>query len=844
MSKKFTARIKAYVPSFVLLCCLFALSFGQARATTTTFSTDSSWSVTSTNFPNWNTLGYVLNSSWVVPGAGNTNCGVVQTGVAGANKIWYPATNSLRTCYFRKSFLISQLCEVKAVTIEIAAADSYVLYINGIAIASGGATAKKINIPVQVLQCENIIAVQARDIDAKCWWMAAKVTINSTPNAFTASSNSSDTNPVCAGQTLNLTSTSLAGATYTWSGGNGFTSNQQNPNISNVSILDTGTYTVVVQIGKCCKYVATTHVSIKQCNECLDITQKEIICKNGIYYETLCVKNNSSHVATHINLISSTPNVTYTPNILSPPGGLLPGQVYCKTVVVGGAGAIAGANVCLNAMLVEIKNCQQTWFCVTKDNFCIKLPDCQPPVNLCNWSAAVKDSVLTICKGNSTILSAFTSPAILGASYVWSSTPASTIVNGNTATPTVTPSANPTVYTVTVTTVNADGSLCKKKATVTVNLKDCTPQILCDSVKVGFLPNIINLCLGDSVQLNPVITPATGLTYLWIPATGLSNATIKNPWAKPLVTTSYNLIVSVPGTNCKKDASVMVIVKKCPPPVPCQWALSVRDSIRTICKGSSTSLSAQIIPATSGATYLWTSSGFTATTAVVTVTPSVSPTTYYITVSVPNTDGTLCTKKDSVKVFLKDCPPPCQIQATVRDSVIRVCPNVPTILLASSNVSGAIYSWSPSSGILSGGTTANPVVSPSITTTYTVIVTSPNNPNCKASATVRVEIIACKTTPTGVIAPSSSRMAADSEVSDEITIAPNPTQSFISVQIPDSFNWKSATLINSNGVVLNELERTDNAKSAKFDVQSQPSGMYIISVKTDKGFVNKKVIKE
>jgi hypothetical protein len=1026
MNKKFTTRIKAILPSFLLLCIVFVLSFGQAKAVTTTFTTDSSWSVTSTNFSGWSTIGYTLNSSWVAPGGGNVNCGTVQTGVVGATKIWYPATNAFRTCYFRKSFSISQLCEVKNATIEIAAADSYVLYVNGIAIASGGATAKTVNIPVQVLQCDNVIAVQARDVDAKCWWMAAKVTINTTPTPFTASSNSSATNPICAGQALNFTSTGLAGATYAWSGPNGFTSNQQNPSIANVSLLDTGTYTVIVKIGKCCRYIATTYVQIKDCKECLDLFIKDIICKNGVYSMTICVKNNSSHTATNINLISTTSGVTYSPNILSPSGGLLPGQTYCKSVIVSGPGAFSNAKICLKAMLVEIKNCQQTWFCSSQDEVCVQLPFCMIP---CNWVAAVKDSVLTICKGASTTLSAYTSPAIVGASYVWSSTPVSTIVNGNTATPTVTPLANPTVYTVTITTVNTDGTLCKKKVNVTVNLKNCPPSIPCDSVKVGFVPNsvticlgdsvmlnpitnpltgltylwipatglssssiknpwakplitttynlivsvpgttckkdasmtvivkdctnptpcqwnamvkdtslticrgtsttlsaytlpsiagatyfwssspvsvivngatanptvtptvsptiytvtitvitptgickktatvkvflkdcpsipcdsvklgfspsTINLCLGDSVQLNPFITPATGLTYLWVPATGLSSATIKNPWAKPIVTTTYNLIVSVPGTNCKKDGSITVVVKSCPPPLPCQWALMVRDSIRTICKGSSTTLSAQVSPITPGATYLWTSSisGFTATSAIATVMPTVSPTTYYITVSVPNSDGTVCIKKDSVKVTLKDCPPPCQIQVAVKDSVLRVCPNVQTTLSATSSVVGAIYSWSPSAGIMSGGTTATPIVNPSTTTTYTVTVTSPNNPNCKASATVRVEIIACRTTPTGV-APSSSRMASDTESSDEITIAPNPTQSVISVQIPDSFNWKSATLINSKGVILNELERTDNAKSAKFDVLSQPSGMYIISVKTDKGFVNKKVMKE
>ena len=742
MKNKSTFSIRAFLPSFVLPLFLFVLSFGQLRAATTTFATDSSWKVTSTNFPNWNTVGYALNSSWLVPGPGNVNCGIAQTGVLGASKIWYPATNSLRTCYFRKSFSISQLCEVKSVTIDIAAADIYTLYVNGIAIASGGVTAKTVSIPVQVLQCDNVIAVQARDTDAKCWWMSAKVTINTTPFAFSASSNSSISNPVCAGQPLNLTSTGLAGASYAWTGPNGFTSNQQNPVIPNVSATDTGNYVVVAKVGKCCRYIAKTYVNIKSCRECLELTIKDIVCKNGVYNATVCIKNNSSHTASNINLISSTPGIIYSPNTFTPPGGLLSGQTYCKTVVISGSGAATGANICLKAMLIEIKDCKQTWFCTSQDDFCVQLPECVKP---CEWRAAVKDSILTICNGTSVGLSASTLPFVSGASYVWTSTPASTILSGNTATPTVTPSANLTVYTVTVTTVNIDGTLCKKNAKVTINLKDCS-SIPCDSVKLGFTPNTINLCLGDSVQLNPVVTPSTGLTYLWTPATGLSNTTIKNPVAKPLVTTSYNLIVSVAGTTCKKNASVNVIVKS--------------------------------------------------------------------------------------------CPPPCTISVAVKDSVIRLCRGSQATLTASSNLSSAVFSWTPVNGIISGANFTTAVVSPLVTTIYTVMAKDTGKINCFATATVRVEVADC-----GVI-PNSSRTSSDNESSDEITVSPNPTQSVISVQIPDSFNWKSATLINSRGMILNELQRTDNAKSIKFDVQSQPSGMYIISVKTDKGFVNKKVMKE
>ncbi len=78
-------------------------------------------------------------------------------------------------------------------------------------------------------------------------------TVNPNPVA-TASSNS----PVCTGNTLNLTSG--GGTSYNWSGPNGFTSTNQNPTISGVTSLATGTYLVTVTgVGGC---TDTTHTVV------------------------------------------------------------------------------------------------------------------------------------------------------------------------------------------------------------------------------------------------------------------------------------------------------------------------------------------------------------------------------------------------------------------------------------------------------------------------------------------------------------------------------------------------------------------------------------------------------
>ncbi|MDQ3190896.1 MAG: PKD domain-containing protein, partial [Bacteroidota bacterium] len=72
----------------------------------------------------------------------------------------------------------------------------------------------------------------------------------------------SSNSPLCPGATLNLTTNSVTGATYSWTGPNGFTSNVQNPVISNVTSSHAGTYSLVITIGGCVTSPGTATVTI------------------------------------------------------------------------------------------------------------------------------------------------------------------------------------------------------------------------------------------------------------------------------------------------------------------------------------------------------------------------------------------------------------------------------------------------------------------------------------------------------------------------------------------------------------------------------------------------------
>ena len=95
---------------------------------------------------------------------------------------------------------------------------------------------------------------------------------------------------------------------------------------------------------------------------------------------------------------------------------------------------------------------------------------------------------------------------------------------------------------------------------VTPSANGCVGPLIKDSAKINPLP-VINggagdtIAAGSSAQLNAT----GGLTYLWLPTSGLSCSNCFNPLASPVITTSYTLT----GTNengCSSYDTVTVFV--------------------------------------------------------------------------------------------------------------------------------------------------------------------------------------------------------------------------------------------------------------------------------------------
>ena len=87
---------------------------------------------------------------------------------------------------------------------------------------------------------------------------STNVVVNAVPAIPTASANT----PVCTGQTLNLSASTVAGATYIWSGPSSFSSTLQNPSITSANSTHAGTYTVRASANGCQSQPAPVVVTV------------------------------------------------------------------------------------------------------------------------------------------------------------------------------------------------------------------------------------------------------------------------------------------------------------------------------------------------------------------------------------------------------------------------------------------------------------------------------------------------------------------------------------------------------------------------------------------------------
>jgi gliding motility-associated-like protein len=533
------------------------------------------------------------------------------------------------------------------------------------------------------------------------------VVVNPIPTAPVVSSNS----PVCEGANLNLTSSSIAGAIYSWTGPNGFTSSVQNPALNAVSLSDAGTYSLVAMVNGCASPAANLQATVNPIPSAPTISGNTNICagtslslstspinlatyhwqgpnsyssnlqsilignaipsQSGQYLVTATVNGCTSAPTTATVLINSLPIapsiVTNSPlcsgNSLNLSVQPLAGAVYSwagpngftssfQNPVIPNAAMSDAGNYQLNAL---VNGCQSA--SPTSANVVVK----QTP------AALVLNTNSPVCEGTSLSLSASSVP---GGTFSWNGPNgfSSSTQNPSINTASV---ANSGTYSATV-TVNGCSSTASTIA-ATINPLPVAPSISSNSP----------ICQGSALSLTA--SDIAGATYSWTGPAGFTSS-LQNPVINnTTVSASGTYSVKATVNGCTGAASSLTAVVN---PIPSAPVLS---SSGPVCEGSSLNLMASNI---TGAVYSWTGpNGFTSSIQ----NPSLPSATV-------NASGTY-----SAFVIVNGCSSPATtVQATVNpipampvvSGNSTVCEGT-TLNLSASPVASASYSWQGPNGFSS-----------------------------------------------------------------------------------------------------------------------------------------------
>ncbi len=331
---------------------------------------------------------------------------------------------------------------------------------------------------------------------------------------------------------------------------------------------------------------------------------------------------------------------------------------------------------------------------VTDVNGCIGTDE--SVVTVLEVQASTNDSI--ICVGDSALL---TATGIGGDGlYTYNWAPSAGLSSVISQTPMASPAATTTYY---VTITDGYGISCVDSVTVDVFGVDLGADVVA--------------CYNDSVQLFTAVAGGSGpafYTYAWSPATGLSSASIRNPWANPSVETTYTVTVTdqVTGFSCTDD----VVVGR-----NTEITVDVGQDI-VVCEGTQINLLATVSGGDAPYTYNWVGTPPTPPPPAQTI---ISPTNVANPVGTPNGQGI-----HNFAVIVADangCSVTDDKNVTALTIAVANAGSDDTICYGGSvqlnATGGSSYTWAPASS-LDAANIYNPIASPTATTNYTVTVTS------------------------------------------------------------------------------------------------------------------------
>ena len=334
--------------------------------------------------------------------------------------------------------------------------------------------------------------------------------------------------PVCVGSTINLlTPTIVNGASYLWTGPNGFTSSVQNPAIANVTTANTGTYTLTL-ITNGCSSTSTT----------VDVTVDPMPLSNAGPDQIVC------NMATSVQLAGTetggTPTGIWTTNGT---GTFSPSANQLNAQYLPSAQDRSNGSVILTLASTSKDDCFISTDDMTINFQLLPATDAGPDQSVCTQSNVVLNGNMLIA-GNGT----------WSTSGTGTFSPSSTQLNGG-ASPVYIPGA----------TDIANGTV-----TLTLTANNPTPcNSPSDQVVIGFIPpptayagGTRYIEKGKTIVLNPTVSN-NNVTYLWTPNIFINDNTLKNPTITGNVNQIYTLQVT-DSRGCVSTDQAQIIVS---PPI-------------------------------------------------------------------------------------------------------------------------------------------------------------------------------------------------------------------------------------------------------------------------------------
>ncbi len=566
-----------------------------------------------------------------------------------------------------------------------------------------------------------------------------QVSVNPRPSAPVAI----NSGPHCSGQALSLSSTAVSGATYSWTGPDGFTSTSQNPTIPAATVNSTGTYTVTAVVGVC-TVTDTTVATIHSTPSFSNLSSNGPLCEGADLVLSAAASNSTAYswsgpngfsaTGTPVTVTSATTAATGTYTVTATNANCSSTGTVHAIVTTAPTAPVVTSNspVCegqsLTMSATSVSGSGYSWNGPSGFTSSSQSPSVSSATVLATGTYTVTASLngcsststisLTVketpdapvasnngpaCSNGSVTLNATT---VSGATYLWS--------GPNSFTSTL---QNPTIASVSFTDAGVYSVVsvlngCQSSASnTTVTVNTVAPSVSSNGV----------MCEGDSLQLNA--TTLTGATYSWTGPNGFSSS-IQNPVINPatsLATGTYSVTATVNG--CVSDPSTISVSINARPAAP------VLSNNGPLCSGDQLVLSATLVP---GASYAWSGpQGFSSTLQ----NPVVN--NIFITQSGTYTAHTImngCSSANSTTAVIVNQRP----STPVITSNDPLCEGG-TLILGATNVSNATYQWTGPSGYTSND--QNPIIS-NITSassgSYSVVVTANGCSSNAATETVTV----------------------------------------------------------------------------------------------------------